>query len=202
MHSDAKKSLGVEAEEKSHLEEQVSREVEVRVQQIREKAYQEGFIRGQEDGKSCAEKEFFESVQPQFDQFVKLLSELDSVKGEMYLANEQFLIQLIFQISKTVLLTDLKHDRNLVKRLTAQIIEKIGAKENIRLRVSQEDYKNMEGLRDFLKVQFPELKNIQIDPSDDMLLGGVKIETDLSRINASVEAQLIAIHDALVLGDT
>ena len=202
LHPESKRNLGIEAEEKSHLEEQVSREVEIRVKQIREKAYQEGFIRGQEDGKISAEKEFFDNVQPQFDRLMVMLAEFDNVKTEMYLANEQFLIQLIFQIAKTVTLNELKYDRGFVKRITGQIIEKVGAKENIRLRVSQEDYKNIDDLREFLKTQFPELKNIQIDPSDEMVLGGIKIETDLSRINATVESQLEAIHAALVLGDT
>ena len=120
----------------------------------------------------------------------------------MFLANEQFLIQLIFRISKTILLNDLKTDRDFVKRITAQIVEKIGTKENIRLKVSHEDYANLDGLRDFLKLQFPDLKNIQIDASDDLGLGGVKVETDLSRINASVESQLKAIESALLSGET
>ena len=140
-------------------------------------------------------------MQPQFEQFSTILHELDQVKNEVYTANEQFLIQLIFQIAKHILLDELKTDREYVKRLTSQIIEKLGAKENIRLKVSREDYANLEQIRDFLKGHFPDLKNVQIDPSDDLELGGVKVETDLSRINASVEAQLKSVQAALAGAD-
>jgi flagellar biosynthesis/type III secretory pathway protein FliH len=41
---------------------------------------------------------------------------------------------------------------------------------------------------------------VQIDVSDDLRLGGVKIETDLSRVNASVEEQIKSIEAALMGG--
>lgn len=197
MHPDAKKSLGVEAEEKSHLEELVSSAVEARLIQVREKAYEEGFAQGREDGKKSAEEDFLVALQPQFEKFVALLNELNACKQEVYLANEQMLIQLIFEISRNVLIGELKTDRDYVKRLTAEIVDKLGAKEQIRLKLSRKDYENVEQLREFLKIEFPDLKNLQVEASDDIVLGGIKVETDLSRINASVEAQFKAIQTAL-----
>ena len=197
MHPEAKRGLGIEAEERSRVEDLVNVEVEARLVQMREQAFQEGFEKGREEGTAKAEKEFFAIVQPQFEQFSNLLHELDQVKTEVYAANEQFLIQLIFQISKSVLMGELKADREYVKRLTSQIVEKLGAKDNIRLKVSRDDFANIDQLREFLKGAFPDLKNIQIDVSEELVLGGVKVETDLSRINASVEAQFASIQAAL-----
>jgi flagellar assembly protein FliH len=202
LHPDSKKGLGIEAEEKSHLEDLVSIEVESRLELLKEQAYQDGFEKGRDEGALKASAQFFEIVQPQFEQFSALLHSLDQVKNEVYVANEQMLIQMIFQISKHILLDELKVDREYVKRITSQIIEKLGAKENIRLKVNRDDYANLEQLRDFLKTHFPDLKNVQIDPSDDLVLGGVKVETDLSRINASVEAQLKSVQAALSGSDS
>jgi flagellar assembly protein FliH len=197
MHPDAKKSLGVEAEEKSHLEDLVSSAVEARLIEVREKAYEEGFAQGREDGKKTAEEDFLVALQPQFEKFVSLLNELNACKHEVYLANEQMLIQLIFEISRNVLIGELKMDRDYVKRITAEIVDKLGVKEQIKLKISRKDYENIEQLREFLKIEFPDLKNLQVEPADDMILGGIKVETDLSRINASVEAQFKAIQAAL-----
>ncbi len=197
LHPAAKKNLGIEAEERSHLEDLVKAEVEVRLEALRVQAFEEGFEKGRAEGKEKAEGEFFAIVQPLFEQFSNLLQSFDQVKQDVYLANEHFLMQLIYSVAKQVILDDLKVDPNYVKRLTQQIVEKLGAKENIRIRVNRQDFANVEQLREFLKAQFPDLKNVQIDPSDDLALGGVKIETDLSRVNASVEAQLQSIQNSL-----
>ena len=197
LHPAAKKNLGIDAEERSHLEDLVKAEVEKRVVQIKAQAFEEGFEKGRGEGKEKAEGDFFAIVQPLFEQFSSLLQSFDQAKQEIYNANEAFLIQLIYTIGKQVLLEDLKADPNYVKRLAQQIVEKLGAKENIRIKVSRQDYANIEQLREFLKAQFPDLKNVQIDASDDLVLGGCKIETDLSRVNASVESQLLSIQAAL-----
>ena len=197
LHPAAKKNLGIDAEERSHLEDLVNAEVEKKLSEIRTQAFEEGFEKGRGEGKEKAEGEYFAIVQPLFEQFSNLLLAFDQVKQDVYLANEHFLIQLIYSIGKQVILDELKVDPNYVKRLAQQIVEKLGAKENIRIRINRQDYANVEQLREFLKAQFPDLKNVQIDPSDDLILGGCKIETDLSRVNASVEAQLNSIQNAL-----
>jgi flagellar assembly protein FliH len=197
LHPESKRGLGIEAEERSHIEDQVSIEVETRLAALKDEAYQDGFERGRGEGKTSAEAEFFEQVKPQFEQLTTILKEFDQLKSEVYTANEQFLIQLIFQVSKSILLTELKTDREYVKRLTAEIIEKLGAKENIRIKINTADYENIDQFREFLKTTFPDLKNVQIEPDGSLVLGGVKVETDLSRINASVEAQLNSIQSAL-----
>jgi len=119
------------------------------------------------------------------------------LKKELYSANESFLISLVFQVGKQVLLRELQTDRDYVKRLTAHVVEKVGAKDHVRIRVGRQDAEMMEQIKEHLKLQLPDLKNVQIEASDDLPLGGCKVETDLSRMNASVETQMAAIEKAL-----
>lgn len=197
LHPAAKKLLGVEQQENDHIEEAVNTAVQAQLSQLRDQAYQEGFERGLTEGKAQAEVEFLASVKPLYDQFEALCREYDTMKPELYAANEQFLVQLMFQFGKQILLKELSTDAEYVKRLSALMIEKIGAKDHVKLKVSRQDYANLEQIRDYLKGQFPDLKNIQIEASDDLVLGGCKVETDLSRINASVETQLKSIEQTL-----
>ncbi|MBS1958649.1 MAG: hypothetical protein JST80_04175 [Bdellovibrionales bacterium] len=197
LHASAKRLLGVEREELSHIEDRVQGEVQERLTKIEKKAYEDGFKKGEADGHAQATEAAQAQFTPMVEQMTVLMQAFDSVKQDLYNANEKVLIQLIYNISRQVLLRDLKADPEYVKRLTATVIEKIGAKESIRIRFNRQDYANVDQIRDFIKAQFPELKNIQIDPSDDLELGGCKVETDLSRINASVETQLNAIESSL-----
>ena len=172
-------------------------EVEARVQALKEAAYQEGFEQGRLEGKKTSEEEFQSEMNPRLEQFNQLLQSFDEIKKDLYTANENFLVQLIFQMGRQVLLKELSTDADYIKRLASQLIDKVGAKENIRIKVSAKDQENIEQLREMLKIQYPDLKNVQIEVSDDVVLGGCKIETDLSRLNASVETQFNAIGNAL-----
>jgi len=197
LHPAAKKFLGVERQERDHVEGIVRAEVDARVAEIRESAYREGMELGRKEGLSNAEAEYRESVRPIQEQFLRLLTEFEGIKQELYSANEAYLIQLVYQVGKQVLLQEMGTDREYVKRLAAHVVEKLGAKDNIRIKVSKKDAENIESIKEFLKSTIPDLRNVQIEGSDDLPVGGCKVETDLSRINASVENQLNSIEKSL-----
>jgi flagellar assembly protein FliH len=197
LHPASKRFLGVEKQEKDHVEALVMAEVEARVSGIREAAYQEGLESGRQEGARGAVDEYRSQVEPLLQQFRQLIEGFDGIKKDLYASNESVLIQLMFQIGKQVLLKDLAADRDYVKRLMLHVIEKVGAKESIRIRISRKDAENLESIKDFLKTEIPDLKNVHIEASDDLPLGGCRVETDLSRINAGVESQLAAIEKSL-----
>jgi len=193
----AKKFLGVERQEKNHVESLVRAEVDSRVAQIREEACREGFESGRKDGHEQALAEHREKTAPLHEELARLIEGFEGLKKDLFLANEAFLVQLVFQVGKQVLLKELGADREYVKRLAAHVVEKVGAKDHIRVRISRKDAENLEEIKDFIKARIPDLRNLQIEPSDELPLGGCKVETDLNRINASVETQLQAVEKAL-----
>jgi flagellar assembly protein FliH len=193
----AKHFLGVERQEKSHVENLVKSEVEAQLSLLRDEAHREGYESGRKEGIESALEEHRQKVTPLYEQISSLIEGFDGLKKDLFHANEAFLVQLIFQIGKQILLKELSTDREYVKRLTTHVVEKVGAKDQIRIKVSRQDFENIEAIKDFLKSRIPDLKNIQIEGTDDLSLGGCKVETDLSRINASVENQFKSIEAAL-----
>jgi flagellar assembly protein FliH len=197
LHPAARKSLGIDTEEHRHLEGKIQQEVEVRFAELREKARKEGYDQGLKEGEQVATDAFFEKMNPQYDRFSQILAEFESIKDEMFHANEHFLINLVFQIARHVVLKELKTDREYVRNLCSGLVEKIGAKDHVKIKIGKSDSDQIEAIRDFLKQQFVDLKNIQIEVAEDILNGGCKVETDLARINASVDTQLEMISHAL-----
>ena len=197
LHPAARKSLGIEKEESKHLEGKIAEEVEKRLAELREQARQEGFIQGKTEGEQFALEEFQKKTTPVYDRFVQVLNDFESSKDDIYHANEQFLIQLVFQVAKQVTLKEVKTDPEYVKNLCVLLVEKIGAKDHVKIKVGRDDFAQVEAIRDFLKAQFVDLKNIQIDVSDEFVNGGCKVETDLARINGSVDTQLRLINQTL-----
>lgn len=197
LHPASRKFLGIEKEEHRHLEGRINEEVAKRIDELRESARAEGFEQGRAEGEKIAKEEFTNRVQPLFENFQSILAGFDGAKDEIYHSNEDFLIQLVFQVAQQVLLKELKADRDYVKNLCSQLVEKIGAKDHIKIKIGKDDSDQIESIREHLKQQFIDLKNIQIDVVEGFENGGCKVETDLARINASVETQLQLISQAL-----
>ena len=197
LHPAARKSLGIESEEDSRLENRIAEEVDRRLALMSEQARAKGFALGKMEGEKLAIQEFQNQTQPIFAGFLRVMNDFDSAKSEIYHANEAFLIQLVFQVARQVTLKEIKTDPEYVKNLCGLLVEKIGAKDHVKIKVGQADFAQVEAIRDYLKQQFVDLKNIQIDVSDEFINGGCKVETDLARINASVDTQLQLINQSL-----
>ena len=197
LQNETSRLLGVDSEEKNHVDELVQAEVAARVSEIEQRAYRDGLERGLAEGKATAQAEYQALNQPVYERFFAITQEFENQKNDIFAANELVLVNVMFQVAKQVLLRELKTDTEYLKKLAALVVEKVGAKDHVRIKLSHEDFAQFESVRDFLKVQFPDLKNIQIEPSADIVLGGCRVETDLSRIDASVETQLSAIETSL-----
>ena len=197
LHPAARKSLGIESEEDLRLETKIAVEVERRLEELSEQAKVKGFAQGKKEGEMLAIEEFQKLAEPAYAEFLRILNNFENSKSEIYQANEQFLVQLVFQVARQVTLKEVKADPEYVKTLCALLVDKIGAKDHVKIKVGRDDFDRVEAIRDYLKVQFVDLKNIQIDISDEFTNGGCKVETDLARINASVDTQLNLINHAL-----
>lgn len=197
LHPASRKSLGIETEEHRHLEGMIQQEADARIAEIKEQARQHGFEQGLKEGAAEAAASFTEKMNPQYERFCGIMKEFENIKEEMFHANEQFLIQLVFEIAKQVTLKELKVDREYVRTLCSTLVEKIGAKDHVKIKIGKSDSDQIESIRDFLKQQFVDLKNIQIEVTEEFPNGGCKVETDLARINASVDTQMELISRAL-----
>lgn len=197
LHPESKRLLGVEQEEQGIYEDLVQSQVQERLAQLKEQAYQDGFQQGLIDGKTEAESKHQEEMSPVFQSFNQALLNLDKIKDDLYLANEKVLLQVMYSMGKEILLRDLQADVHYVKRLSSLLIERLGIKDFVKIKVSKEDFARIDELKDFLKTQYPDIKNIQIEASTEIELGGCKVETDLIKVNATVESQLKSIEEAL-----
>lgn len=198
LHPESKRLLGVDREERNHLEGIIQQEVEQRLETFRVDAYQEGFSAGMADGKREAEQKAKESMEPMLKSIESLLLNFEGLKQEIYSANEKVLIDAIFTIAKEVTLSELKTDTAYLKRLCGLLVEKLGVKDSVKIKVARSDLAKLDELKEFLKAQWPELKNLQIEATDEIELGGCKVETDLIKVNATVENQFKAIRDSIL----
>lgn len=194
----SRERLSIEEEEKRYIEQRVQEAVRDAVTRAEEEGRKKGYIDGLALGKEESHREFSEKAEESLKAFEALVNEAETAKAEIFRINERYLVDMIFRIAKMVLLKDLSADREYVTRLAKTLIERVGVRDNIRLRVSRLDLEAISGLREGLEKTFGALKNLQIEPTDQLDRGGLQLETDWNLIDAGIEQQLEGIRESLM----
>lgn len=197
LNPDARRLLGVEEEEKSQYSEVVRQEVEKQISVLAEQAQKEGYEAGFKAGHEEANLEVVSQSKIHFDRLEALFLALDGIKDEMYRVNEKILVDLVFQISRSILLKELKVDREYVVRLASSIIERLGVRDHVKIKVNKEDLQEVNVLKERIQARVGELRNLQILESDEVVIGGCKVESELAAVDATIENQLTAMEAAL-----
>jgi flagellar assembly protein FliH len=190
--------LAVEHEELRVIEARVTEQVE----SIREDASTKGTAQGYEAGLKKGYDEAFSKFQEEGASRIQSLEgfikEFEGLKKDMHKANEHFLMEMTFRIAKMVMLKELSTDKDYLLRLSHELIERVGLKDNITVRVSLQDQQTIEMLKTELPKTMGELKNLQIETSDQIPSGGCTVETQWNAIDASIDTQLKGIYEALM----
>lgn len=190
--------LSIEEEERRVIEEKVRARIAAVSEDARVKAREEGYQDGLAKGHQEAFQKFAAESVERTRAFDSMLQLAETAKVEIFRANERVLMEIIFRIAKTVALKELATDREYIVRLARELIERVGVRENIRIRIHPDDAATAEILKPGLEAHLGTLKNVTIEASPQVKRGGCMVETDWNAIDASLETQFHGLHDALV----
>ena len=189
--------LGIEAREKAAQEQRVAKEIERRWEQAAEKAEVAGYTRGLEEGKAEAYKAELPRIQERLQKLDHVLQEFDKFRDKIFAANEAFLMDLIGEITGMVVLKEIELDRDYVKRLVVTLLQQLSTRDDLKIHLSQADFANIEELKRALDKEFGKLNNTTIEASDEIPVGGCKIETRFGVVDASIASQIENVKKAL-----
>ncbi len=190
--------LSVEEEEKRALDEKVRSRVEALSKEARDQARTDGYQEGLKKGHQEAFEAFRKEGEQRLARLDEFLSNVEGAKEDVFRANERFLLELVYRIGRMVTLKELSTDKEYLLRLIKELIDRVGVRENITIRVNPEELKTLSMLESDIAENFGTLKNISIEPSKQVASGGCVIETEWNAIDASVETQLKGVYEALI----
>lgn len=119
-----KEILSIEEEERRAIEEKVRARVGALSDEVREKAFKVGYDEGVQKGFEDAFQKFQKEGASRIAEFEKFIAECETAKTEIFKANERFLLELIYRISKMILLKEIAHDGDYLLRLTKELDRK------------------------------------------------------------------------------
>jgi flagellar assembly protein FliH len=193
-----KEPLSIEEEERRVIDAKVSQQVAALAEAAKSKAAEEGYQAGLKQGHAEAYEAFRQEASGRMTHFEEFLASAEQAKTEIFRANERFLMELVFRMARTVALKELSVDRTYVLRLARDLLERIGIRENIRIRIHPQDAATAELLKPGLEEELGTLKNLHVEISPQVGRGGCMVETEWNMIDASLETQFAGIYEALL----
>lgn len=189
--------LGLEDREKRLMEERINKEIERRWELVSEKAEAAGYEKGLEEGITTAYKAEMPRIAERMQRFDVFMQEMDKLREKIFLANEAFLMDLIGQVAKMVILKEVTLDKEYIHRVVLALLHQLGTRDDIKIFISPDDYANVDTLAQAIAKEFGKLNNMQIDPVPEIPVGGCKVETRFGVMDASVEVQIQNVMKAL-----
>ena len=156
---------------------------------IRQEAYNEGFSTGEKDGFHAgqlkAKQEAEAALSPRLDSLEKLMTQLLEPIADQDRNLEHAMVTLVSQLAREVIQRDLLIDSSQIRQVLREALKLLpmGAS-NVRIYINPQDFDLVKALRERHEETW------KIVEDSDLLPGGCRIETEQSRIDASVETRL------------
>lgn len=189
--------LGIEEKERQAAEARIQKELERRWETLKEKAEVEGYTKGLEEGKKEAYQAEAPRIQERMAKLDQLLLQFDQAREKIFLANEAFLMDIIAQVARMVILREVEIDREYLHRVVIALIQQLGTREDMKIWISEPDSQNLEELKRAVEKEFGKLSNTTIESHPEIPVGGCKIETRFGVVDASVQTQIENVMKAL-----
>lgn len=190
-------AIGVEEEADARKEEKIKVELEKRWEILRAKAEVDGFQAGLEEGKKEAYLAERPRIEAQLGRLESIVSELTGMREKIFQENEHFIMELIAQVMRTILLKEVTQDQDYLRRVLVAILAQTGARQDIRILISEQDRRLIDGLHMLLEKEFGKLSNTSIEASADIAPAGCKVETRFGVVDATLQTQIDNIVQTL-----
>jgi flagellar assembly protein FliH len=183
------KHRGLKDQEEHEYEMRVREDVEKRVREIQEDAYKTGFEEGVNQGREEIFDEMRNVVDQKLDNFSMMINEVLRTQEDLLQAQKKEIYILIKNLTKWIILRELKEDGSYVERLMEKILLEIQSRSNLLIQVNQNAFSDMPEILNHIQGKLGELKNVRVEVDSQIESVGLIVESDNGIVNATLEEQ-------------
>ncbi len=176
------------AELKSRLEKQKS-ESEEKARREFERGRSEGEAEGARKGKEEARREFDSRIGELSETTVSFIERFESSRRRIYAESHHTLLRLAFAVARKILDTELSTNDDIVLSTIRKAVSYIADRDNLRVRVAEEDYEVVSRNEAFWKSVTDRLGDMRITADPRVDKGGCVIESNAGDVDARVGVQ-------------
>jgi len=180
---------GMAKQEVEERERRIEEEVQKRIELIRQDAFEQGFSEGVEQGKSEVFDQTRQMTEEKLTHLTGMIQDVLKEKEELLAQEKTEVYRLVRNLTKWVILRELKDDGEYLKRLLEKLITELGSRQNLLLQVNRAQFADMPEILEFVQSKLGELKNIRLETDEDVSANGFVIESENGIINGTMEEQ-------------
>ena len=180
---------GFRQQEDREYEERVEAEVARRVIEIQDEAFKAGFEEGVNQGREEIFIEMRSVVDQKLENFSQMVTSVLKTQEQILAKQKTEIYQLIRNLSKWIVLRELKEDGKYIERLLERLLLEMQVRNNLLIQVNSEDFSQMPEILEHVQSRLGEMKNVRVEMNSSVNSKGIVIESENGIINATMEEQ-------------
>ncbi|MCJ8276908.1 MAG: hypothetical protein MJK18_08705 [Bdellovibrionales bacterium] len=181
---------GIDELEKQSQQREIAQEALKLSQEVQEKAYEEAYQRGLEEGQNKAYEEEKVRIESELQHINQLIEEIRNVKTNLMKENEKQIVNLCFYFAKRLMMKELGENEDYITTVIKKSLEMAQSEEEVTIKMSPEDHKWITEHKETIFKDLNLGEKTVIEEEIDMSRGGVVVETHHGVIDATVEQRL------------
>mgnify|MGYP003289658161 CR=1 FL=1 len=182
--------------------ETIKKQAKIEVDSVRETAYKEGFDSGEEKGLAQGEAEGLKEIEIDWKNMMNesemIINELQSSRMGLLKASEEEMLRLVISFAKTILKVEPTVNQEIILKNIDEALNNIVDVDKIVMRINLRDKAMCEAHKERLLSRLGNISELRIVEDPSLSAGGVKIETGVGTIDATLETQARALERALL----
>jgi flagellar assembly protein FliH len=154
-------------------------------QGIKDRAYQEGFIRGKKEG----QKEIQTRLMSLTETFHHLIEQLEYTQSAILKEQETEILHLCIQMAQKIIHTEIQQNPRIILANLQEGLKSAGQHKIVAIKLNQIDLDLIQGMEEDISQSILNLKGITMEGDPSLRRGGCLIQTDLGYADASIDAQ-------------
>lgn len=165
------------------------------IREIEEKAYIQGFIKGEKAGIESGSKK----LEPIINNFRDVIAKLEKLKKDLYQSAEKEAVELSIAIAKKIVCHELTINREVVLNVVKEALTRVADQDQLHIKVNPEDLSVIKQAGPAFSDFVDNMQGITFEEDKTIPNGGCIIETNMGDIDARIEKQFQTMEEALRL---
>ena len=180
---------GIKKQEDVEREEAVENEVRKRVAKMEETAFKKGYNEGIQKGREDIYEQTRAATEEKLIILNDMINDVLSTKEEILKSQKSQLYTLVKNLTKWIVLKELKDDGQYIERLLEKLILEAGVKSNLLIQVDQKHFETMPDVLETVQQNLGKLSNVRVESDFDIQGSGIVLQTSNGIINGSMYEQ-------------
>ncbi len=188
---------GVDKIEESDVQRMIEERAIGKLKEIQEEAYKAAYQLGLDEGKNKAFEHHSQIITNHIVEMDKILSSLTTMKKDIFNANENHLMQLMFAMATKIAQHQLEISPEALIEVIRNAVSLAQDEEEIHVQVSKTQFEFISNLKNETSREFEFMKKIKFEANAEIQAGGCLVETNFGEVDSRVEQRVALLWENL-----